>query len=272
MSNRSEVIEVLRRSGESMFSPLPQPMPLELRGLGWYVSQVEGSVTTYTNGVEDPIHFSDVFGGRNEAIEVLRGYNADIFKYPELPTPNVIGHLGWVWECREGELNYAHKIGEQHITFSDVFSEPTRVMNKKDMIQCLRRDFEHFGAVIRAHQTMVNGWVTDTIGSKPSILVLRNDSGDRIYSGDLFGDDLKQLLEYGDAVNSPSHYQFFPGVEAIEIIAASMTVDQYWGYCLGNKIKYHLRAGGKDDIAQEINKGKKYVELFEQHKHLCKAN
>ncbi len=73
-----------------------------------------------------------------------------------------------------------------------------------------------------------------------------------------------------DVVNKPAHYQFFEGVEVIEIIASSMTREQFKGYCLGNRIKYRLRAGNKDDIAQEIAKSDKYVELYDEHKHLCK--
>ncbi len=72
-----------------------------------------------------------------------------------------------------------------------------------------------------------------------------------------------------DAVNNPKHYQFFPSVEVIDMIARQLTVDQFYGYCLGNKIKYHCRCGEKDDVMQELGKGKKYVELFETKKHLC---
>lgn len=73
-----------------------------------------------------------------------------------------------------------------------------------------------------------------------------------------------------DAVNSPKHYSVFEGVEAIQVIASSMTQDQFYGYCLGNILKYRLRAGGKDDVMQELSKADKYQELYTQHKHLCK--
>lgn len=73
-----------------------------------------------------------------------------------------------------------------------------------------------------------------------------------------------------DVVNKPSHYQFFEGVEVIEIIASSMTREQFKGYCLGNRIKYRLRAGNKDKLEQEIAKSDKYVELYDEYKHLCK--
>ncbi len=74
-----------------------------------------------------------------------------------------------------------------------------------------------------------------------------------------------------DVVNKPLHYQFFDGVEVIEIIASSMTSEQFKGYCLGNRIKYRLRAGNKDKLEQEIAKSDKYVELYDEHKHLCKS-
>ncbi|MGL6011826.1 MAG: DUF3310 domain-containing protein, partial [Shewanella oncorhynchi] len=43
-----------------------------------------------------------------------------------------------------------------------------------------------------------------------------------------------------DVVTKPSHYQFFEGVEAIEIIASSMSKEGFHGYCMGNRLKYRL--------------------------------
>lgn len=74
-----------------------------------------------------------------------------------------------------------------------------------------------------------------------------------------------------DAVNSPKHYQFFPDLEAIEVIARSMTQEQFYGYCLGNRLKYRLRAGNKDKLEQDIAKSDKYLELYEQHRGKCIA-
>ncbi|QIW89955.1 nucleotide kinase [Aeromonas phage PS] len=74
----------------------------------------------------------------------------------------------------------------------------------------------------------------------------------------------------GSTVHSPQHYQVFPDKEAIEIIASSMTTEQFYGYCLGNFLKYRLRIGAKDEVQQELGKSNKYKELYEKHKHLCK--
>lgn len=73
-----------------------------------------------------------------------------------------------------------------------------------------------------------------------------------------------------DAVNHPKHYAVFEQLEAIEVIASSMTLEQFYGYCLGNILKYRLRVGGKDDVMQELGKVSKYQELFTTHKHLCR--
>ncbi|UVX29024.1 nucleotide kinase [Klebsiella phage VLCpiA1o] len=79
------------------------------------------------------------------------------------------------------------------------------------------------------------------------------------------GDNGKVLA----AVHSPKHYQFFPDLEAIVVIARSMTQEQFYGYCLGNRLKYRLRAGNKDKLEQDIAKSDKYLELYEQHKGEC---
>lgn len=80
----------------------------------------------------------------------------------------------------------------------------------------------------------------------------------------------RAVLGVNDAVSNPAHYQFFPDVEAIEIIASSMTVEGFAGYCMGNRLKYRLRAGNKDKLDQDIAKSDFYLELFSKHKHLCK--
>lgn len=72
-----------------------------------------------------------------------------------------------------------------------------------------------------------------------------------------------------DQVKSPSHYQLIDGVESIEVIARSMTKEQWKGFCLGNMLKYRIRAGKKDDLQQDIGKANFYGELYEMHKGRC---
>lgn len=75
-----------------------------------------------------------------------------------------------------------------------------------------------------------------------------------------------------DAVHQPSHYQVFPGLESIEVIARSMTEAEFRGFCMGNTLKYRMRAGKKSDLAsieKDLAKADFYKELFEQHKGKC---
>lgn len=73
-----------------------------------------------------------------------------------------------------------------------------------------------------------------------------------------------------DLVASPNHYKILDDFESIEIIACSMTVEQFKGFCLGNIIKYRLRAGKKDLLEQDINKANQYETIFKQFKSLCR--
>lgn len=77
---------------------------------------------------------------------------------------------------------------------------------------------------------------------------------------------------YEDNVREPQHYQVFPGMEAIEVIASSMTSQQFYGYCLGNCLKYRLRAGNKGELQEDIDKSEFYKELYDMYVHLCKSN
>lgn len=75
-----------------------------------------------------------------------------------------------------------------------------------------------------------------------------------------------------EGVTQPSHYAFFDGIEAIEVIARSMTVEMFRGYCMGNMLKYRLRAGKKSELAyaeKDLAKANFYSELFETHKEKC---
>lgn len=70
-------------------------------------------------------------------------------------------------------------------------------------------------------------------------------------------------------VTKPKHYEFFEGVEVITVIARSMTEKQFAGYCMGNALKYRLRAGKKFNTEEDLKKADYYKELFQKHRHEC---
>ena len=61
----------------------------------------------------------------------------------------------------------------------------------------------------------------------------------------------KQLLDiiipsYKDEVNEPEHYKLSGlNLEALDVIKASLSVEEYIGYLRGNILKYHMRANKK---------------------------
>lgn len=65
-----------------------------------------------------------------------------------------------------------------------------------------------------------------------------------------------------DPVNQPAHYQQF-GMEVIDIIRHVLGPDGFRAYCIGNELKYRLRAGDKGDAAQDMAKAMKYREFRE---------
>ena len=77
------------------------------------------------------------------------------------------------------------------------------------------------------------------------------------------------FAEKSDVVINPNHYDMM-GANTIEILAAAMTEAEWRGFCLGNTLKYRIRAGKKDDLQQDIDKANNYERLYEEHKHLCR--
>lgn len=67
----------------------------------------------------------------------------------------------------------------------------------------------------------------------------------------------------------PKHYEILDK-PTIEMLACSMTPNEWRGFCMGNILKYRLRAGKKDSLEQDIGKANEYETIYEQYKHLCR--
>lgn len=66
--------------------------------------------------------------------------------------------------------------------------------------------------------------------------------------------------EKKEMVNHPIHYGGDTEYECIKVLKAWMTKDEFIGFCKGNALKYLCRSGKKDEILQEYNKAKWYIE------------
>lgn len=49
-----------------------------------------------------------------------------------------------------------------------------------------------------------------------------------------------------DMVNHPKHYMLANGIESKDVVRATLTPEEYKGWCKGNALKYQFRAGKKD--------------------------
>lgn len=56
-----------------------------------------------------------------------------------------------------------------------------------------------------------------------------------------------------DAVNSPQHYQHLPGIEVIDIT-------EHLNFCVGNVVKYVLRADHKGKPLEDLRKAAWYLD------------
>lgn len=65
-----------------------------------------------------------------------------------------------------------------------------------------------------------------------------------------------------DPVNNPAHYKGKHGLEAIDVIEGFGL-----GFHRGNSVKYLLRAGKKDDAAQDVRKARWYIERDIERMH-----
>jgi len=59
-------------------------------------------------------------------------------------------------------------------------------------------------------------------------------------------------------VTNPAHYDLFPGQQAIDVIKAALTPEEFAGYLKGNALKYRLRAGQKGPAEKCLAKAEWY--------------
>lgn len=76
-------------------------------------------------------------------------------------------------------------------------------------------------------------------------------------------------LEYPGNNISPNHYKLFATdnrkakeLEALDVIKASLTEEEFNGYLKGNQLKYLLRHKNKNG-EEDLRKAKKYAEFYE---------
>jgi len=74
-----------------------------------------------------------------------------------------------------------------------------------------------------------------------------------------------------DNINNPNHYKLDCGVESIEIIKRVLGLKGFVAFCLGNILKYLIRAEKKNK-AEDYKKAAKYLEWVIKSKSSDKYN
>lgn len=72
-----------------------------------------------------------------------------------------------------------------------------------------------------------------------------------------------ELIVSNSLVDNPPHYQILPGVQAIDVIKATLSKEEFIGYCKGNILKYVLRANLKNK-EEDLHKANKYSEYLNE--------
>ena len=70
-----------------------------------------------------------------------------------------------------------------------------------------------------------------------------------------FGADELELASSDDPINHPAHYAGSNGIECIDAMRATLTPDEFRGYCKGAAFKYIWRErqkGGNESLAKAV--------------------
>lgn len=103
-----------------------------------------------------------------------------------------------------------------------------------------------------------------------SVVILDNWDEDRV---DAIGQNGNDGLHYTeltansattDNISKPKHYMLFD-FEVIDLIYEILSKEEFSGYCLGNVLKYRLRAGKKGDALEDLAKANEYEKIWERY-------
>jgi len=86
-----------------------------------------------------------------------------------------------------------------------------------------------------------------------------------------FNDEVQPSSDNKVKNPASTHYELYPGVEAIDVIKKMLTPEEYKGFLKGNVLKYQLRLGKKDNVEKEIIKIKDYQRELGDMKHVYKS-
>lgn len=106
-------------------------------------------------------------------------------------------------------------------------------------------------------------------GASGNPWIFRLDQFDIVNEANPVYKPLDNGVDEKHTVFRPKHYEILDK-PSIEVLACSMTPEEWRGFCMGNILKYRIRAGKKDSLEQDIGKANEYETIYAQYKHLCR--
>lgn len=89
------------------------------------------------------------------------------------------------------------------------------------------------------------------------------------YNWNIESNEIEQsVVHTTDNVNHPQHYTSGCGFECIEMMQMILSSDEFYGFCLGNAIKYvwrHNQKGGMEDIRKARWYLEKIMDVLPKH-------
>ena len=139
------------------------------------------------------------------------------------------------------------------VSFEKYIHKPNEILavqntaGTRRMILKALRDGKEYG--VRDITNDENGVISFKVDSaeytvKPSDYLVKSD--DSFYSYSKYVLEKLYTRTKCDMVNHPSHYKLKDGLEAIDVIKATLREEEFIGFCKGNALKYQFRAGKKD--------------------------
>lgn len=85
------------------------------------------------------------------------------------------------------------------------------------------------------------------------------EKADKGFDGCAKYEEGEKMSKTNDVVNHPQHY-CRGGIETVDIIKAKMPITWFWGYLMGNILKYVTRANYKGSQTEDLKKAAWYLD------------
>ena len=73
---------------------------------------------------------------------------------------------------------------------------------------------------------------------------------------------MEKIMVSNDPVNHPAHYTADGGIECIDAIEATLTLEEFRGYLRGQVIKYIWRCNYKGKRLEDLEKAEWYLKKY----------